>query len=323
MYENKRNISQLVSVIIPSYNYGSYIGKAIESVLNQTYDNIELIIIDDASTDDTLEIISDEKYQGIKKIIHQNNKGNVSTFNEGYRVCSGKYVVLLSSDDEYNPTFIEATMRMFQNNSDLGVVYTEGEIIDNYGNIVGSLENNIHKSSGVFNNELVHLLSNCHIPHCSAVIKRSVIEDIGLYNQLYTRICDWDYWLRIASLYKVGFVKEPLYRYRRHGKNMSVSINTLQTVKSEVEVLIYSFFQNSALPSHIMNMKVDIINKHLLNNILRDIQSGFWSRGMRTLKTMINSPNGMKLDYNYALKIVRSFIKSLFISSPRLIKYFR
>ena len=134
-------MNDLVSIIIPVYNCGKFIDKTIQSIANQTYKNIELILIDDGSTDNSLEICKNA-VKGIESniIIHQENFGAPSARNRGIDVANGKYIIFFDSDDILAPSAIEVMMREFENkNTDLVIGKTRK--IDEEGNVIGEKNN--------------------------------------------------------------------------------------------------------------------------------------------------------------------------------------
>lgn len=128
----------LISVVMTSYNYGKYISEAIDSVLAQTFSDLELIIVDDASEDNSKDIIHSymNKYARIKAIFHQENLGISRTVNDGWNAASGKFIASISSDDIWASDKLEKQLEILQEDEDL-VVCTEGKIIDRQGRATG------------------------------------------------------------------------------------------------------------------------------------------------------------------------------------------
>ena len=125
-----------VTIIIPTYNSSPFIGKAIDSVLAQTYTDYEIILVDDGSTDNTKEIL--EKYQDNITYILQPNQGVAIARNTGIRNSESEYIALLDSDDEWLPEKLELQMRTIEKNNDVGLVHTNDIQISEEGNVYGS-----------------------------------------------------------------------------------------------------------------------------------------------------------------------------------------
>ena len=123
----------LVTIITPSYNQGRFIRETIESVLNQDYENIEYIIVDGQSTDETLKII--KQYNGKLSYISEKDNGQSDAINKGFKMAHGEIVAWLNSDDVYEPGCIKRAVREFEKNSRLGLIYGDGYILDEQGMI--------------------------------------------------------------------------------------------------------------------------------------------------------------------------------------------
>ena len=123
-----------VSVIIPTYNRADLIGETIESVLKQTFDDFEIIIVDDGSTDATGEVV--RKFDGPIKYLYQDNRGRSCARNRGFEASSGDYVCFLDSDDVLKPMMIERQVSLLDSNSNLGFVYSDYQFINQTGEIL-------------------------------------------------------------------------------------------------------------------------------------------------------------------------------------------
>ena len=131
----------LVSIYITNYNYGSYIKEAIESVLNQSFKDIELIIIDDGSTDNSREIIESYAHLNNTRIIFQKNKGLNVTNNIAMRLAHGKYLVRLDADDYFSEDAIEKMCQKLESDSKLGLVFPDYFLIDSLGDVIAKDKN--------------------------------------------------------------------------------------------------------------------------------------------------------------------------------------
>lgn len=206
----------LVSVVVPCYNHEKYVKETIESILNQTYKNIELIVIDDGSKDNSPRIIQALADEYGFTFIHRSNKGLSATLNEGIKLSKGKYFSPCASDDIYIFDKIEKQVQFMESSPEYGMCY--GKIIE-FNEIGYKRKREIKnfKSGWIFE-EL--LKCSFAIPAITVMIKKDIYNNIGLYDEnLY--IEDYDMWLRIANKYQIGFLNDYLAYYRRHETNMS------------------------------------------------------------------------------------------------------
>ena len=218
----------LVSVVVPCYNHEKYVKETIESIVNQTYKNIELIVIDDGSKDNSVKVIQElaDKYGFI--FIHRENKGLCATLNEGIMLSKGKYLCTCASDDIYILNKIEKQVAFMEQNSDYAMSY--GKIIEFDENTEIKIEIKNPRSGFIFDS----LLFGNFIPAVSQITRKEIFEDIGVFDEnLY--IEDWDMWLRIAEKYKIGFIDEYLAYYRIHETN--ISKNFYQIIQAEEKIL--------------------------------------------------------------------------------------
>jgi len=214
----------LVSVVMPSYSHESFISEAIEGVLNQSCQDIELIIIDDASKDNSREIIKSyrEKDSRIRAIFHNENKGIAKTFNDGIEEASGKFIAITGSDDVWLKDKLEKQLEILGENEDL-VVHSDSLIIDAQSNFVEKLPakkrnaSKKKKSGKIFR----ELLWGNFICGSSMIFKRDNIKDIRFDEQL-KYVNDYKFVLDLAIKYEYYFIPEPLVKYRIHGKNCTL-----------------------------------------------------------------------------------------------------
>jgi len=198
-----------VSVIIPTYNRAHLIKRAIQSVLNQTYQNFEIIVVDDGSTDNTEEIVRDFNNEKIRYIRYNENKGAAFARNTGINVARGEYIAFQDSDDEWFPHKLQRQMEVFKNASpEVGVVYTGSWRIRNNERIYLPLftgkqrESNIYK--GVFE------ARTAGMPTPAFIVKKECFIRAGVFEERLRRFEDWELWLRISKYYEFRYIDEPL-----------------------------------------------------------------------------------------------------------------
>lgn len=223
----------MISVIIPSYNHEKYIQRCIDSVLKQTYEDFELIIIDDGSKDNSNQIIasySDSRITYIK----QENSGAHNTINRGLSLAKGEYFTILNSDDEYDIQRFQKCMDVFKHDKEIDFISTWMNIVDDKGKILGVKEawknmqpweiKNENLSFLDSNNYVLNaLMANFVATTSNMIFKSKVYEKIGgMRNLRFAH--DWDFLLRVCSQYHCYNLEESLMNYRVHGTN-TISTN--------------------------------------------------------------------------------------------------
>lgn len=224
------NISTpLVSVLMPSYNHEMYIQDAIESVFEQTYENIELIVIDDGSTDSSVDIILRlQKTYGFT-FIKQENIGLIATLDRLSQLAHGKYISLFSSDDLYHPKKIEILVSYLEKNRNFSVVYSKIGIIDGQSELK-NVVNEPYQEGDIFFNLLC---GDFFINGLSALVRSDVYCSHGRFN---TYVDDLQFWLELSSHYEFGFVDEVTAFYRVHNNHLSSNLIKMQA--SEYDILM-------------------------------------------------------------------------------------
>lgn len=202
-----------VTAVIPTYNYGRFLGEAIESVLRQTYPALELIVVDDGSTDNTPDVAG--SYGNRIRYIRTANQGVSAARNAAIALAKGDLIALLDADDRWQPRKLERQVAIFGNDVAVGMVHSGSRIFD--GETNATLCEIIPEAAVDFH----EMLAWCGISLPSTVVPRKVFEEVGGFDCRYSGAADWEMWIRIAAKYKVVGCQEVLVDYRMHGNNMS------------------------------------------------------------------------------------------------------
>lgn len=207
-------MSTKISVVIPSYNRAGYIEKAIDSILQQKVENLEIILIDDGSTDDTRELVQN-KYGNKVQYFYQENQGISGARNSGIKKAQGDYVAFLDSDDYWCPGKLEKQMALAEERPEYGLLASCCASI----RIDGSFrETNRKGKSGWV---LKDLFWANFIRTSSVIIRRDCFNRVGLFDDKLKECEEYDLWLRMADVYPVGFINESLSVYVDNPKGVS------------------------------------------------------------------------------------------------------
>ena len=200
-----------VSVIIPCYNYGSFVATAVESALSQTHPPIEVVVVDDGSTDDTRESL--QAFGSRIQCIRQENQGVSAARNAGIRQSRGEWLAFLDADDYWHPQKLEAQFRSIES---LGR-------IDFFGSPVPRVEMPavLPPVSPARRLGVRDFLTGTPLGLSSAVVRRSCVLDVGGFDRDYREAADRDLWLRLVARYPVAAVESPCWHYRVHAAQMN------------------------------------------------------------------------------------------------------
>lgn len=222
-----------VSVVIPTYNGAHIVGEAIDSVLAQTYRDFEVIVVDDASTDNSLEVLG--RYEPRIQVIRRESRGGPGPArNDGIRASRGEYIAFLDHDDLYLPRRLEAAAQFLDENPEFGAVYTDCQHWGPGGRV---LLDSMVSTSGLHKRVTGWRdVARCEAMHTDTMtVRRRCFEEIGLLDE---RLCrgedDSEFWLRLSYHYPVGQIREVLAIWRRDtGQSFrwSGSVNALRSVR--------------------------------------------------------------------------------------------
>ena len=210
-------MNKLVSVIVPVYNRAHLVSETIESILAQTYEPVEIILINDGSTDESLSILKkyESQFPENIRVIDQKNQGQIAARNNGIKIARGEYVAFLDSDDLWLEEKLERQIPLFEEG--VALVYSGTNIIDENGRTI-RIEPADQSISGYIYPQL--LVKN-RMTGGTVVVTAEVLKQVGVFSSEFKAAENWDLWLRICKLYSARVVSEPLIKYRVHSQNMS------------------------------------------------------------------------------------------------------
>jgi glycosyltransferase involved in cell wall biosynthesis len=202
----------IISMVMPTYNQAHFLPRALDSIFNQTFINFEFIVVNDGSTDETANILSEYSKKFPFHIINQSNQGLPEALNTGFHKANGRFFTWTSSDNILLPTMLEKLYQVLQNHPLYDIVYGDWFFIDETGNVLSEF------FTFDYNRQL---LLQFNLVHCCFLFRRQVFEKIGGYNPNFIYSEDWEFWIRASRHFRMKHIPETLYQYRIHPKSMT------------------------------------------------------------------------------------------------------
>ncbi len=236
-----------VSVVIPTYNRAHIVGRAVKSVLGQTYQDWEIVVVDDGSKDDTRAAVEAFHEPRIRFIAHERNQGQCAAWNTGINAARGKYVAFLDSDDEWLPEKLAKSVEAFGKHDErVGLVYSGKMLLEENGTVLGvrtpTLQGNVHDA----------LLAWDFIGSCTrVVVRRDVLRQVGGFDLSLPSCDDWDLWIRVSKVSEVAAIEECLVKRYLGPDQLSGSLKRIYEGKVRV------------IEKHRAEMPPDVLAKHL------------------------------------------------------------
>ena len=292
--QNKPINEPLVSAIVPSYNHEAYIEECILSIVNQTYKNIELIVIDDGSKDRSREILERLQKQYGFVLVFQENQGVSKTMNKAIRqYAHGKYITGSASDDFLMPDKIEKQVRFLEENPDVDMIFGKVYMVDEKSQIINGLKIFEPFDEPVKYIPFELLIENNRIPAPSMMIRRDIWDKCGGYDE-NTIIEDFDLWLKIAYIGKIVYLNDYFAYYRWHWQNASAQALKIYTATWKL-----------------VNSWKDKMSPSVARRVLARRDS--WTFCIFAGKYKRESLQYLKLNYSYGdLFIIKNYAKGLF-----------
>lgn len=299
----------LISVIIPTFNNQKTIRETIETVLDQTYSNYELIIINDGSTDSTFKIINSIK-DPRTKVFSYPNSGVSASRNRGIHHASGDFIAFLDADDLWTKDKLEAQLKALKNNPQAGVAYSWVDSIDENNNYL-RMSSCCTAKGDVYE---ILLRGNFIVSGSNPMIRSQAIKEIGGFDSSLTHAEDWDLYLKLAARYHFVVIPAPQILYRI--STNSASTNVYKTELGALRVIKQAFSQ---APTNIQPIKMESVGnlyKHLIYKVLEEStgrQKGFKAAKLfwRYLK---NDPASHRL-IRLKLSLLSKIIPTIFLPS--------
>lgn len=278
-----------VSVIIPTYNRARLIGEAIQSVLDQTFTDLELIVVDDGSTDNTESVVTEFKDPRVR-YIHQENMGISAARNAGIHNTQGRYVAFLDSDDLWLPQLLELQVRFLDGSPHIGVVYAKAQAMTENGRLLLYTRGDLERYP---NQPLKSMLYGDFTCIQTALVHRECLDRAGLFDESLTGRVDWDMFLRLAKVCRFAFTDTVLAHFRAHSlQHTGVKSEYFAEVcESGIKVLDKAF-SDPDLPKEILAIKPLAYRNAYMDMGLRWMGVPEWTESARSFWRAIRvSPN--------------------------------
>jgi len=265
--------SGLVSVVVASYNHAKYLPKRMESLLSQTYRDIEIIVIDDCSPDNSREVLRNYIHDSRVKLVEREaNGGWVVVSNQGIELAKGEYIIFANCDDYCDSRMIEALVIGMQASENIGVSFCRSEMVDENNNHIGddyqvrerSFRERCMTDTIISSAEMYRFfLHSCVIPNLSAaLIRTKCFETSGNFSDSYKACCDWDLFFKIFEVYDGYYVSSPLNNFRQHSKTIRSALKGRTEYEEFIRLLLgqinhkksLGFFEKMKFRTHVMKL---------------------------------------------------------------------
>lgn len=296
------------SVIIPTFNRATLLPHAIQSVLDQTFSDYEIIIIDDGSKDNTREIVKSIFDQRIR-YFYQENKGISAALNAGIMAAHGKIISRLDSDDIWHPTLLETEAAIFANDLQVGLVYSKAQAMDLHGRAKPQISGAPEKFPG---DTLKSILCGDFICAITTSVRKECYEQVSPFDETLKGNEDWDMWIRLARVTKFFFIDQVLANFRMHAQRTTGSQSAVfyEIVESRLSPLD-KFFNQTNLLQNIISIKGLAYRNAYIDVGLKYLSIGNKSLAMRNFKCAIEISEAPVIT---SLRIIYLFIFYKYLS---------
>jgi len=220
-------MNPLVTVYITNYNYGGYIRQAIESLLAQSYKQLEIYIIDDGSSDNSRKIIKEYEHLGNVRLIFQKNKGLNATNNVAMKLAKGKYIMRLDADDYLHPDAIGKMVAKIELHPEASMIFPDYYNVDKDGEIINEVRRHDFEEQVTLFDQPAH--------GAITLIRLETLKKVGGYDEQFKRQDGYDLWLKVSHKFKVLNINESLFYYRQHGKSITDNEDKLLETRAEIK----------------------------------------------------------------------------------------
>jgi len=286
-----RSSLPLVSIGIPTFNSARYLRQCLDSVALQRYKNIEVILSDNASTDDTNDILRDyvNRY-GYRLYLNETNIGAGANFNRLISLAKGEYIAIYHADDVYHEAIVEESVKVLQNDLTIGLVGSMGSVIDSNGKFNYDIQlhdelRSLNKTVYSFDEALLGAIRNMFVTP-TIMVRAKAYQELGDFDyKKYKSACDYEMWLRIARKYQVAVIDKKLINYRIHeGQGSEHEVRKNIEIPDILWVLKeYRQFVNDKMISKCCD---NIVDNWIFKAAKKQNRLGYYSKSTETLQLL-------------------------------------
>lgn len=263
--------SGLVTLVVASYNHSRFLSRRLESLLAQTYAPLEILVIDDCSSDNSVAVL--RGYEGdsrVRLVLRSENGGWVRVSNQGVGLAQGEFVQFANCDDACEPTLVARLLQALERHPSAGLAFSRSLMIDEEGVVLGTdfdtkepaFQTRCAEDTLLSGAEATDFLRrSCVIPNLSAALfRKSCLEEAGLLSSAYRVCSDWDLFFRIARRHDVAYVAEPLNHFRQHRKTIRSSTKERVVIDEYLRLLLSELHTASMSSTARWRARVDVMH---------------------------------------------------------------
>lgn len=296
-----------VSVVIPTYNHARFLGEAVNSVIAQTFQDFEIIIIDDGSTDNTSEIVSAFPV----RYFHQKNRGVSAAFNRGIELSNGEYICFLAADDVLLENTLQKEVEVLDNHPEVGFCYGQAQYFDESGSIFRVRKSSfLHRSTIVDGKEQIReLLFFCRITQSSSMARRSCVAKVGGMHEELNFAEDRHFLVRLSKNCSAAYIAEPLVKYRVHSNQLHRNVDHVVAEKVFLLILqevfedpnLAAFFQDCKRKAYCYSYRR--IASYAYGKDMK-LARNYLRRAIRAYPQILLGRPGLSIAYRYATSLL-------------------
>lgn len=286
-------MNPLVSICVPTYNSSRFLRQCLDSLVAQSYKNIEVIISDNASTDDTIEIARGyaERY-GFTVLVNASNIGALPNWNSLVNASNGEYVAIYHSDDVYEPTIVQESLAVLRRSNNIVLVGTMARTIDSRGDFLYEYElpreiKKLGRASFSFDEVMLGVMrsggTEVFFVTPSLMAKREVYKELGLFDEGYRSSGDYEMWLRMAAKYDVTIIEKPLLNYRVHEQQGS-ELELRRNVELPDIVQVIREYEKYIKGYRIKKLCRETIDRHIVKTAIKQNCRRLFVKSSETLR---------------------------------------